>query len=65
MGGISFVLMVELRDGESQENLLARFRKMVQREGILREAKSRRHFLSNREATRLRRQRSMRRRRRR
>ena len=59
------VLMVELREGESQESLIGRFRKMVQREGILSEAKSKSRFLSNREAARLRRQRAMRRRRRR
>ena len=40
------MLLVQLRDGESGEALLGRFTKMVQRDGILREAKRRRHFVS-------------------
>jgi ribosomal protein S21 len=46
-------LFVELRDGESQEHLLTRFRQSVQRDGILREAKMKRHFISKSEAKRL------------
>jgi ribosomal protein S21 len=46
-------LRVELREGESGEGLLSRFTKMVQRDGILKEAKSRRHFVSNRELARI------------
>jgi ribosomal protein S21 len=33
--------------------MVARFTKLVQRDGILREAKRRRHFISNHEAERL------------
>ena len=40
------MLKVDLRDGESSEQLLNRFTKMVQRDGILREVKARRHFIS-------------------
>jgi len=39
-------LIVERRDNESHERLLDRFRLLVQRAGILREAKRRRHFIS-------------------
>ena len=46
-------MFVELRDGESQEHLLSRFRQAVQRDGILREAKMKRHFISKPEAKRL------------
>ncbi len=46
-------LFVELRDGESQEHLLSRFRQTMQRTGILREAKRRRHFVSRSELRRL------------
>jgi ribosomal protein S21 len=46
-------VFVELREGESQEHLLTRFRQTVQRDGILREAKLKRHFISKSEARRL------------
>ena len=46
-------MIIERRDGESNERLLSRFRQMVQRSGILREAKRRRHFISKSEARRL------------
>lgn len=46
-------MFVELKDGESQERLLARFRQAVQRDGILREARKKRHFVSKSEARRL------------
>jgi ribosomal protein S21 len=59
------VLQVTLREGESQESLLARFQRMVQREGIIREAKSRRHFISNGELARMAQRKAARRRRRR
>ncbi|HEY8489788.1 MAG TPA: 30S ribosomal protein S21 [Dehalococcoidia bacterium] len=59
------MLQVTLREGESQESLLARFQRMVQREGILREAKSRRHFISNGELARMAQRKAARRRRRR
>ena len=58
------VLQVDLRDGESPESLLARFNKMIQREGVLREAKSRRHFISNSELARIAARKAARRRRR-
>jgi ribosomal protein S21 len=37
---------VEAREGESGEALVSRFTKLVQRDGILREFKRRRHFVS-------------------
>ena len=56
-------LKVSIRDGESQDSLLRRFQKMVQMEGILREAKTHRYFLSKRDAARLKAKKSARRRR--
>ena len=53
---------VSVREGESGEALVARFNKLVQRDGILREVKRRRHFLSNGEKARMAQQRSARRR---
>ena len=47
------MLLVTPKDGESGEQLLARFTKIVQRDGILREVKRHRHFVSNHEAERL------------
>ena len=46
-------LQVSIRDGESQDSLLKRFQRMVQTDGVLREAKSHRYFLSKREVARL------------
>lgn len=46
-------MFVELREGESQDHLLTRFRQAVQRDGILREAKLKRHFVSKSEARRM------------
>ncbi len=46
-------MQVSLRDGESQEGLLSRFQKRMQTSGILREFRSRRHFVSNHEKARL------------
>jgi ribosomal protein S21 len=46
-------LVVERRDNEHAEKLLDRFRLVVQRAGILREAKRRRHFVSKTEARRM------------
>lgn len=37
---------VSPREGESQEALVGRFTKLVQREGVLREFRSRRFFMS-------------------
>jgi len=39
-------LIVELREGESQEHLLMRFRQAVQRQGVLRDARKKRYFVS-------------------
>ncbi|MDO8672962.1 MAG: 30S ribosomal protein S21 [Dehalococcoidia bacterium] len=57
-------MQVTLRDGETQEGLLARFTKVIQREGILKEARSRRHFVSNRDKARAAERKSAKRRRR-
>ena len=46
-------MFVELREGESQERLLSRFRQGMQRDGILREAKRRRYFVPKSEARRV------------
>jgi len=54
-------VFVELREGESQERLLTRFRQAVQKSGILREAKKRRHFVSKSEMRRLERAKALRR----
>jgi len=54
---------VSIREGETQDSLLRRFQRMVQMEGVLREAKAHRYFLSKREAARLKAKRSARRRR--
>ena len=54
-------MFVELGDGESQEHLLTRFRQAVQIDGILREAKRKRHFVSKSEARRLARAKALRR----
>ena len=43
---------VVLRDGESQEQLIRRFRSVVERSGILRQAKEKRHFISKQERAR-------------
>jgi ribosomal protein S21 len=56
-------LEVSIREGETQDSLLRRFQKMVQMEGILREVKTHRYFLSKREAARLKAKKSARRRR--
>jgi len=37
---------VTAREGESGEALVSRFTKLVQRDGVLREVKRRRHFIS-------------------
>jgi small subunit ribosomal protein S21 len=44
---------VTLRDGESPENLLRRFRKKVQRAGVLRDARRKRFFISKSEKRRI------------
>ncbi|MFC1913673.1 30S ribosomal protein S21 [Chloroflexota bacterium] len=44
---------VTIREGESQDSLLRRFQRAVQMSGILSEAKSRRRFISKRDAARI------------
>ncbi len=44
---------VVLREGESQEQLIKRFRSVVERSGILRQAKEKRHFITKQERARL------------
>jgi len=45
-------LEVYLREGESQDSLLKRFQRGVQMDGVLREVKNHRHFLSKRDVAR-------------
>ena len=47
------ILIVERRDNESAERLLKRFQMVIQRAGILGEAKRRRHFVSTGEKRRI------------
>ncbi|MFC1974479.1 30S ribosomal protein S21 [Chloroflexota bacterium] len=56
-------LKVSIREGETQDSLLRRFQRMVQMDGILREVKAHRHFLSKRDAARLKEKKNARRRR--
>ena len=46
-------MQVVLREGESQESLLTRFQKNMQRSGVLREYRARRHFISKAEKNRM------------
>ena len=46
-------LDVMLREGETQEALLHRFQRVVETSGILREAKSNRHYVPKSEAARI------------
>jgi small subunit ribosomal protein S21 len=50
---VSQLATVTLRPGESQEQLLKRFRKKVQRERVLSDVKKTRFFMSNSEKRRL------------
>jgi ribosomal protein S21 len=54
-------LKVTIREGESQEALLRRFQRMVQMSGVLREAKAHNHFVSRRDAARIKAKKSARR----
>jgi ribosomal protein S21 len=56
-------LEVSLRVGETQESLLKRFQREVQVEGILREFKASRYFVSKRDAARIKARKNARRRR--
>ena len=62
-GGVG-LLIVSKKEGEDAEQLLRRFTKMVQRDGVLQEARRRRHFISRREKERQAQRRAARRRRR-
>ena len=62
--GIRTLLLVTRKDGEDGESTVRRFNKLVQRDGILQEARRRRHFISNREKQRQAERRAARRRRR-
>ena len=46
-------LEVCIREGESRDSLLRRFQRMVQMDGILREAKAHSHFVSKRDAAQI------------
>lgn len=56
---------VELRPGETQDSLLRRFRKKVMRNGVLRDAKKNRYFVSKSEKRRIAKRKAVRRLRRR
>jgi ribosomal protein S21 len=56
-------LEVALHDGESQDSLIRRFQKVIQMEGILRDAKASQTFLSKRDAYKLKSKRSAKRKR--
>jgi small subunit ribosomal protein S21 len=56
---------VELRPGESPESLLRRFRKTVMKNGILKDARKKRHFMSKSEQNRIAKRKAIRRMRRR
>jgi len=56
---------VTLRSGESQQNLLRRFRKKVMKAGILRDARKKRYFVSKSVQRRLAKRKALRRERRR
>jgi small subunit ribosomal protein S21 len=62
---VSGLATVTLRDGESQESLLKRFRKEVMQERILSEARRKRWYISPSEMRRIEKQRAIRRARRR
>lgn len=46
-------LEVRLYGSESQDSLLRRFMKAVQMDGVIREAKSKRYFMSKRDVARM------------
>ncbi|MBL7200154.1 MAG: 30S ribosomal protein S21 [Anaerolineae bacterium] len=64
-GGESSVTRVRLRDGESPEGLLRRFRKKVTQDGVLSTVKRNRFFVSKSEQKRIARRKAVRRERRR
>jgi ribosomal protein S21 len=56
-------LEVSLHEGESQDSLVRRFQRVIQAEGVLREARASQTFLSKRDAANLKSRRAARRRR--
>ena len=56
-------LEVYIREGETQDSLLRRFQRMIQVNGVLREAKTHDRFMSKRETARLKAKKNARRRR--
>jgi small subunit ribosomal protein S21 len=62
---VSTLATVTLKDGESQESLLKRFRKQVMKDRILSEARRKRWYISPSEMRRIQKQRAIRRARRR
>jgi len=63
MGWCVMSLGAFIRAGETQDSLLRRFQRMVQMDGVLREAKARRHFISKRDTARIKARKAARRRR--
>jgi len=63
--GVNRLATVSLKEGESQENLLKRFRKQVMKERILSDARRKRWYISPSEMRRIEKQRAIRRARRR
>ena len=53
LNGGSILATVVLRDGESQQKLLQRFRKKVTRSGLMSEVRKRRWFVSKNEQRRM------------
>jgi ribosomal protein S21 len=56
-------LEVSIREGETQDSLLKRFQRIVQMDGVLRDAKAHRYFTSKRDAARIKARKSAKRRR--
>jgi small subunit ribosomal protein S21 len=61
LNGGTDLAKVKLRDGESQDKLLRRFRKSVIRSGVLSEVRKRRWFVSKSEQRRMERKKAIRR----
>jgi len=61
LNGGNVLAKVKLRDGESQDRLLRRFRKVVIRSGVLSEVRKRRWFVSKSEQRRIERKKAIRR----
>jgi len=61
LNGGNVLAKVKLRDGESQDRLLRRFRKVVIRSGVLSEVRKRRWFVSKSEQRRIEKKKAVRR----